>query len=100
MLDAAQQRSCVGGRLVRGNCLFLPFRDCSFDLIICSFAVEHIANLQRMAGELARVVDDHAPRDLLGRSAIEVDDPGGTRESHRRDLLDRGNQSNVECGAL
>lgn len=55
MLDAAQQRSCVEGRLVRGNCLFLPFRDCSFDLIICSFAVEHIANLQRMAGELARV---------------------------------------------
>jgi SAM-dependent methyltransferase len=55
MLNAAQQRSCVPGRVVRGDCLHLPFRAGSFDLIICSFAVEHIVSLQRMAGELARV---------------------------------------------
>jgi SAM-dependent methyltransferase len=52
---AAQKRSCVFGHLVRGDCLRLPFRACSFDLIICSFAVEHMVNLKNMAGELARV---------------------------------------------
>lgn len=55
MLSAAQKRSCVPGRVVRGDCLHLPFRASSFDLIICSFAVEHIGSLDRMGDELARV---------------------------------------------
>ena len=55
MLAAAQSKRSLSGRLVRADCLFLPLRPITVDLVICSFVVEHIPHLSMLAGELARV---------------------------------------------
>ena len=41
--------------LVRADCLALPIRSRSADLILCSFAIGHIRSLRALAGELSRV---------------------------------------------
>jgi ubiquinone/menaquinone biosynthesis C-methylase UbiE len=56
MLGIARKKVTLTGRLARVDCLQLPFRNSVFDLAICSFAVSHIQDLQRMARELARVM--------------------------------------------
>ena len=43
-------------RLVRADCLELPFADGSFDFVICSFAVGHLAELGRFARECTRIL--------------------------------------------
>lgn len=55
MLDVARERAGAGGPLVRGYGLSLPFADASFDLVLCSFATGHVADLQGLAGEVGRV---------------------------------------------
>jgi ubiquinone/menaquinone biosynthesis C-methylase UbiE len=55
MLQVAATKGAVAGRLVRAECEHLPILDRAFDLVICSFAVGHISNLDNMARELARV---------------------------------------------
>jgi ubiquinone/menaquinone biosynthesis C-methylase UbiE len=56
MLGMAQTKVELTGRLARADCLRLPFRASVFDLAVCSFALSHIQDLQRVARELARVM--------------------------------------------
>jgi len=55
MLHAAKGRSVVRKRLVQADCGALPFANAMFDLVVCSFAVGHVFDLQRMAREVGRV---------------------------------------------
>jgi ubiquinone/menaquinone biosynthesis C-methylase UbiE len=55
MLAAAQGKTGLKGRLVRGDCTSLPYRPAFADLIISSFALGHIEDLRTLAQEVARV---------------------------------------------
>ena len=44
--------------LVKGNTISLPFKDASFDKIICSEVLEHVPDDQQSIRELARVLKD------------------------------------------
>jgi SAM-dependent methyltransferase len=55
MLAAAKRKSALSGRIVRGDCRAVPFARAAFDLVVCSFAVGHIADLRRVALEVGRV---------------------------------------------
>jgi SAM-dependent methyltransferase len=66
-LDLASLRPAVGGlrtrgeelgslgAMIRGNTFHLPFRDESFDKVICSEVMEHVHDYTAAARELARV---------------------------------------------
>lgn len=56
MLQMAKQKLLVQGRLVQADCLHLPLPSHFFDLLICSFALAHIADLQEILGECIRVI--------------------------------------------
>jgi ubiquinone/menaquinone biosynthesis C-methylase UbiE len=56
MLQVANEKRAIHGRLSQAACENLPFRSAAFDLAICSFAVGHIRDLPSMVRELARVV--------------------------------------------
>jgi len=55
MLEQAIRKPGLAGAMVKGDCIALPFRDSFADVMICSFALGHIANLPGLARELARV---------------------------------------------
>jgi ubiquinone/menaquinone biosynthesis C-methylase UbiE len=55
MLRVAKKKAVVHGRLARADCLSLPFQASVFDLVVCSFALGHIADLGQALSELARV---------------------------------------------
>jgi len=55
MLEAANTKSLLRGRLANADCRDLPFGNAVFDLVLCSFAVGHIRDVQRVAREVARV---------------------------------------------
>jgi len=55
MLAAAQKKPTLRGRLVQADCRAIPFANADFDIVICSFAVGHIADLWHVAREVARV---------------------------------------------
>lgn len=55
MLSIARNKPSLQGKLVRADCLNLPFPSAVFDFVICSFALGHIREVQRIVGELARV---------------------------------------------
>lgn len=56
MLAAARAKPTLHGRLVRADCLALPFRDGLIDLLVCSFLVSHVRDLAPLASEIGRVV--------------------------------------------
>ena len=56
MLRVAGSKAGVRERVVLGDCAQLPFPDRLFDFALCSFALNHLANLDVMARELARVL--------------------------------------------
>lgn len=56
MLQVAKKKSSIQAGLVQADCLNLPFASCCFDLLICSFALAHIADLQKMLRECMRVI--------------------------------------------
>jgi ubiquinone/menaquinone biosynthesis C-methylase UbiE len=56
MLQVANEKRAIHGRLSQAACENLPFRSAAFDLAICSFALGHIRELRSMVRELARVV--------------------------------------------
>jgi ubiquinone/menaquinone biosynthesis C-methylase UbiE len=58
MLANARQKDCLQGRLVKANCLTLPFGTEMADLAICSFALRHISDTTMLAQELGRVTRD------------------------------------------
>ena len=55
MLQVAARKKTVIGQLAKASCEDLPLSNESVDLVICSFAMGHISNLDSMARELARV---------------------------------------------
>ena len=55
MLARALQRPGLAGRIIKGDCIALPFRDSSADVVICSFALGHIRDLGGFACELGRI---------------------------------------------
>ena len=55
MLQVAARKKTAAAGLAKATCEDLPLSDGSFDFVICSFAVGHIANLESLARELARV---------------------------------------------
>lgn len=55
MLQVAARKSAPRVHLVRGSCEHLPVSSHAFDLVVCSFALGHISNLNNAARELARV---------------------------------------------
>lgn len=55
MLTIARPKPDLRARLVRADCLALPFRPLSADLVICSFVIGHIPSLSTLAGELVHV---------------------------------------------
>jgi ubiquinone/menaquinone biosynthesis C-methylase UbiE len=54
MLERAIRKPGLAGAMIQGDCTALPFRDSFADVMICSFALGHIANLPGFALELAR----------------------------------------------
>jgi SAM-dependent methyltransferase len=69
--EAAEQGRI--GEMVQGNTFHLPFRDASFDRIICSEVMEHVHDYTGAARELARVTRPG------GRVAITI--PTATSEN-------------------
>ena len=55
MLAVAKAKFAGNSRLVRANCGAIPFARAAFDLVVCSFAVGHISDLQPVAREVGRV---------------------------------------------
>jgi ubiquinone/menaquinone biosynthesis C-methylase UbiE len=63
MLRVAREKTAIKDRLSRADCLKLPMRDDTFDLAICSFALEHIGKFSELAKECRRVL--MKPADLF-----------------------------------
>ncbi len=55
MLRVASQKQAIQGRLAQANCENLPLPTAAFDLAICSFALSHVADMERLVEELSRV---------------------------------------------
>ncbi len=62
MLAAAQRKPTLRGRLVQADCGAIPFANAAFDVVVCSFAVGHIADLRQVAREVARVATTRGRR--------------------------------------
>jgi len=90
MLRVAGKKVAIAARLAQADCLSLPFQSSVFDLVICSFALSHVADLTSMVHELGRVtkpecdvfVSDLHPEAYSrgwrtgfrdGRSAVEIE---------------------------
>jgi ubiquinone/menaquinone biosynthesis C-methylase UbiE len=56
MLRVAGDKMELSGRIVRGDCLRLPFQPSTFEFLICSFALGHIQDLRSAAAEFSRVM--------------------------------------------
>lgn len=61
MLAAAGRNPHLRGRLVRADCLALPLPKMAADMVVCSFAIGHLPDIETLAAELARVARPHAP---------------------------------------
>jgi SAM-dependent methyltransferase len=60
MLDVAKLKPNAQRRLVQADCGEIPFATGAFDLVVCSFAVSHIFDLQGMVCEVGRVATARA----------------------------------------
>lgn len=60
MLAAARSKPLLRERLVRADCVAMPLPNESVDLVVCSFVVGHIRNVEALAAELARVARPRA----------------------------------------
>lgn len=61
MVGVAQKRHTLPqGVLARADCITLPFCANCFDLVVFSFALGHIADMDGLAGELVRVMKPHS----------------------------------------
>lgn len=60
MLEAATNKASLDGNVVRGTCASLPFKASAFDLVICSFALGHFADVETFAAEVSRVCKPEA----------------------------------------
>ena len=55
MLDVAKGKSAARSRLVQADCREIPFANGAFDLVVCSFALAHVLDLNSVAREVGRV---------------------------------------------
>jgi cytosine/adenosine deaminase-related metal-dependent hydrolase/23S rRNA U2552 (ribose-2'-O)-methylase RlmE/FtsJ len=55
MLQAASRKNIHGAELVQGSCDATPFPDRSFDLILSSFVLSYLDDLDSLAEELTRI---------------------------------------------
>jgi ubiquinone/menaquinone biosynthesis C-methylase UbiE len=55
MLAVANRKTDVKGRIVCADCRALPFARLAFDLVICSFAVNHILDPEKLARQVWNV---------------------------------------------
>lgn len=55
MLERAREKAGLRNRLVRADSRSLPFAEGAFDLVVCSFALGHLFELESTAQEVARV---------------------------------------------
>ncbi len=55
MLGVANGKPAAQSRLVQADCGAIPFANGSFDLVVCSFALAHVLDLNRVAREVGRV---------------------------------------------
>ncbi|MGH9378584.1 MAG: class I SAM-dependent methyltransferase [Terriglobia bacterium] len=60
MLATAAAKPALRGRLVRAECVELPFCSSITDLLVCSFALDHIRELGPFAREMSRVAKQRA----------------------------------------
>jgi ubiquinone/menaquinone biosynthesis C-methylase UbiE len=58
MLRVAGDKAGIRDRLVLGDCTQLPFLPAVFDFALCSFALNHVANLEAVVRELARTLNE------------------------------------------
>ena len=110
MLRIAGEKSSVRGKLIRADCLDLPFAAATFDFAVCSFALGHIRDARKMASELARVtrpgrevfVSDLHPEAYArgwrtgfrdARSAVQIEALGHTPE----DIIRVFHACGLEC---
>jgi ubiquinone/menaquinone biosynthesis C-methylase UbiE len=54
---------------VVGDLENMPFRNCTFDVVVCTEVFEHLANYRRAAGEIGRITKS------MGRVVISVPNP-------------------------
>lgn len=90
MLRVAQEKNAIRGRLARADCLNLPLPDASFDLAICSFALQHIGKCDELARECQRVLRE--PADLY----ISELHPTGFDAGWRTGFRDRQDALQIE----
>ncbi|MGO8792942.1 MAG: class I SAM-dependent methyltransferase [Terriglobia bacterium] len=55
MLSVARKKPALHQRLVQADCREIPFAHASFDLVVCSFALAHIFDLNSVVREVSRV---------------------------------------------
>jgi ubiquinone/menaquinone biosynthesis C-methylase UbiE len=55
MLATAREKPGLRGRVAQADCREIPFADAAFDLVVCSFALSHIRDLDSAAREVGRV---------------------------------------------
>jgi len=55
MLNEAARKNGMRGRLVQADLSNIPCADATFDVVLCSFVLEHCADLSSLADELSRV---------------------------------------------
>ena len=60
MLEEANKKHQLRGRLVAADCYALPFRDSAFDLVLCSFAIGHLRHAESLASEVSRIAAEAA----------------------------------------
>ena len=58
MIEVARQKRIPGAELLRCSCDKTPFPPHSFDLILSSFVLSYIDDLERMAAEMDRIAQD------------------------------------------
>jgi malonyl-CoA O-methyltransferase len=90
MLQRAAGDLQLKNQLVLGDCLFLPFRSQLADLVVCSFTLGHIRDLDTLAKEIARVSRPQAE--------VFVSDlhPGAQAAGWRCAFRYRGNRFEIE----
>jgi ubiquinone/menaquinone biosynthesis C-methylase UbiE len=55
-LSSLQQNRAVNLKRVNGTALTLPFAPCTFDLVVCSWVLEHVTEPARVFSEISRVL--------------------------------------------
>lgn len=86
MLAEAARKPGLEGRLVQADCIALPLGTSTVDFAICSFGLGYMPDVERFAGEVARVVTDRG-QFLLSDLHPSAEARGWKRRFRRRGIL-------------